>query len=83
MPRHIKGKIIGLKNCKSGPEMAQQLRVNNASAGAPSLVLSSRFWLLTTTHKTSSQGNPIPLVSIGTALTCTYPHTQPHTFTQN
>lgn len=55
--------------------MAQQLSVNNASAGAPSLVLSSRFWLLTTTHKTSSQGNPIPLVSIGT-----YPHTYMQTF---
>lgn len=78
MPRHIKGKIIGLKNCKSGPEMAQQLRVNNASAEAPSLVPSSHFWLLTTTHKTSSQGGPIPLVSVGTALTYTYPHTYTH-----
>ena len=39
--------------------MAQQLRVNNDIAEAPSLVLSSHFWLLTTTHKTSSQGSPL------------------------
>lgn len=80
MSRHIQGKMIGFKNCKRGPEMAQQLRVNNDIAEAPSLVLSSHFWLLTTTHKTSSQGDPIPLVSMGTALTCTYPHAYTQTF---
>lgn len=80
MLRHIKGKIIGFKNCKNGPEMAQELRVNNATADAPNLVLSSHFWLLTTTHKSSSQGDLIPLVSMGTALTCTYPHTYTQPF---
>lgn len=78
MPRHIKGKIIGLKNCKSGPEMAQQLRVNNASAEAQVWFPVAISGCLQPPIRPVLRGGPIPLVSIGTALTCTYPHTYTH-----